>query len=302
MPTLIVTSALPGDGKSVVAAGLAAARRASGSTLRLARAAGGDSAGADADQFAQLQGVRSSGTPVDAVQLTPDTDFTVVEVDDPAAAVALRKAGDSLILVARQGETDDVTLARVIAETQAAGVVINAAPPEELENIVQSAELAAPLLGVLPQDRLLAAPSFAAMARAVDGTLAGPERLHDDAAEWLVIGPISAHGGMPYFDKFPHAVVVTRHDRVDIALGALNQRPAGLILTGGEPTLPYVAERAESEDFALIVTGLSTADAVNRIGDLYAQGQFRGARKLQRAIDLVAAHLSLDILQASATA
>ena len=60
-------------------------------------------------------------------------------------------------------------------------------------------------------------------------------------------------------------------------------------------------QRAESEEFALIVTGLSTTDTVNRIGDLYAQGIFQGPRKLQRAIDLVAAHVSLDVLQASAT-
>jgi phosphate acetyltransferase len=203
--------------------------------------------------------------------------------------------------VTREGESDDFTLERLVAEIQVSGIVINAAPPEELENIAKSAELAAPVLGVLPQDRLLAAPSFNGMAQAVGGTLVGPEHLYTDAAEWLVVGPISAHGGMPYFDQFPHAVVVTRHDRVDIALGALNQHPAGLILTGGEPTLPYVAQRAESEEFALIVTGLSTADAVKRIGDLYAQGSFEGTRKAQRAIDLVAAHLNLDILQASAT-
>ena len=301
MSTLIITSALSGDGKSVVAAGFAAALRAIGSTVRLARAAGSDSAGVDAEQFAQVQGVRSSGAPVDADHLPLDTDTTVIEVDDPVSAAALRKGGDSLILVTRHGETDDVTLARLIAETQATGIVINAAPPQEVENIAQSDELAAPVLGVLPQDRLLAAPSFTAMARAVDGTLAGPERLHDDAAEWLVVGPISAHGGMPYFDQFPHAAVVTRHDRVDIALGALNQHPAGLILTGGEPTLPYVAQRAETEEFVLIVTGLSTTDAVNRIGDLYAQGIFQGPRKMQRAIDLVASQVSLDLLQASAT-
>ena len=113
----------------------------------------------------------------------------------------------------------------------------------------------------------------------------------------LVIGPISAHGGMPYFDQFPNAAVVTRHDRVDIALGALNQNPAGLILTGGEPSLPYVYQRAESEDFVLIVTPMSTAEAVTKIGDLYLHGTFEGPRKLTRAVDLVAEHVSVDLLQ-----
>ena len=301
--TLIVTSPLAGDGKSVVAVGLAAALRASGSTVRLVRAVGGDRARSDAEQFAEIQGVRSSGTPAEPNQLETDADLSIVEAGDLASAASLRQAGDSLILVIRQGETDDVTRERTIAEIQPAALVINAAPPDELESIAQSAaNLGAPVLGVLPQDRLLAAPSFSAMAEAVGGTLAGPDGLHDDAAEWLVVGPISAHGGIPYFDQFPHAAVVTRHDRVDIALGALNQSPAGLILTGGEPTLPYVAERVESEDFALIITGLSTAEAVNRIGDLYRQGQFQGPRKRQRAIDLVAEHVSLDVLQVSATA
>jgi BioD-like phosphotransacetylase family protein len=303
MTTLIISSPLARDGKSVVAAGLALTLRQAGSTVRLVRSGQSQSATIDAATFAQLQGVRTTGSPEPLAALQTDTDLTIVETDAlasaPDDAASLQQQGAILVLVTRHGQADDYTVRGAIEAMKPAAIVINGVPAAALDQVSQDAEsYGLPVLAVLPQDRLLAAPSFRAIADAIQGQLSGPEDLHQEAAEWLTVGPVSAHGGIPYFDVHPDQTVITRHDRVDIALSALRETPIGLILTGGEPQLPYVHERAESEAFALIITPLNTADVTNRIGDLYTHTPFIGQRKLRRAVTLVQQHSNPDSLAA----
>ena len=291
MGRTFVTSTLPRDGKSVAAAGLAAQLRAAGATVRLARAADAESAAADAAQFARLGGVRSSGSAAAAAAMAADTDELVIEAE-PQTAAAERTESDRILLVVRAGEADDDTLARTIAELQPDGVLINAVPAHGGPAARARIEAAGgTVAAVLPQDRHLAAPSVRDIAAAVAGELSGDAELFDEASRDFVVGPVSAHEGMDYFRKYPDKTVVSRHDRVDIALGALDYEPLCLVLAGGAPNLPYIAQRAERESFALIVTSLTTPEVVNAVGPLYGAGRFSGARKLQTAVQLFAAAL-----------
>ncbi len=195
----------------------------------------------------------------------------------------------------RHGEADDETLRRALEQLEPHGVVINGVPEHGDSAARERVEsLGGHVIGTIPQDRHLAAPTVREIAPAIEGQLSGDQELHDEASRDLVIGPVSAHEGMDYFRKYPDKTVVSRHDRVDIALGALDYEPLCLILCGGEPTLPYVAQRAERESFALITTALSTVETVEAIGPLYGQGQFVGDRKLATAIALVQQSVSLD--------
>ena len=305
MARILVTSALPRDGKTVVATGLAHALRHGGDpaarpTVRLVRLAGppGDaSADTDAATFANLQGVRAAGAP--ETDPPADTDHTVVEVPDPAACPGLRRSDPdsdtTVLLVTRYREADDDTLRRAATAAAADGLLVNALPtgPAHGAGRAEAQRLAAvaglPLLATIDQDRLLSAPLVDAMARAIDGELGGDESLWGEAAEWLQVGPISAHGGIDHFSRYPDKSVITRNDKLDVALAALDAEPLCLILSGGAPNLPYIAQRAEQEQFALIVTPLDTPQAVNRIGDLYGRAPFAGDRKRRRAVELIAA-------------
>ena len=292
MTRILVTSTLPGDGKSVVAAGIASALRAIGATVRLARVDDSDSGDSDAIQLARVNGVRGGGAVASASDVPSDTDHTVIEASD-----ALGIEADRTVLVVRHGEADDDTVARELAELQPDAVIVNGVPehggPAALERI---SALGGNAIAAIPQDRHLAAPTVRDMAPALDGELSGDEALFDEASRDLVIGPVSAHEGMDYFRKYPDKTLITRHDRIDIALGALDYEPLCLILAGGEPTLPYVAQRAERESFALITTSLTTLEAVNAIGPLYGGAAFVGERKLATAIGLVGANLPAGAL------
>lgn len=292
MTRILVTSTLAGDGKSVVAAGIASSLRATGSTVRLVRINDGDSAEADAQQFARVNGVRANSEPPPASDIPSDTDHTVIE-----AATAAGIEVDRTILVVRHGEADDDTVTRALSELQPDAVVVNGVPEHGGQAARERiAALGGNAVAALPQDRHLASPTVRDLAPALDGELSGDEELFDEASRDLVIGPVSAHEGMDYFRKYPDKTLITRHDRIDIALGALDYEPLCLILAGGEPTLPYVAQRAERESFALITTSLSTLEVVEAIGPLYGTSAFVGERKLGTAIALVADNLPADAL------
>ena len=295
MARIIVTSTLPGDGKSVVAAGIAAALRSSGATVRATRIADSDGAAADAEQLEMLQGIRG-GAAAPAAEITDDADWTVVEAALDSIGDAKRD-GDRVILVARHGEADDNTLGSAIGALEPDGVLINGVPRNgEGAARERVATLGGTLLAALSQDRLLASPVVSQIAEAVSGELSGDEALFGEASRDLVVGPVSAHEGMDYFRKYPDKTVVSRHDRIDIALGALDYEPLCLVLCGGEPTLPYVAQRAERESFALIVTQMETVEAVNAIGPLYGTGPFSGERKLGAAVALMGESLPENAL------
>ena len=292
MTRILVTSTLAGDGKSVVAAGIASSLRATGSTVRLVRINDGDSAEADAQQFARVNGVRANSEPLSASDIPSDTDHTVIE-----AATAAGIEVDRTILVVRHGEADDDTVTRALSELQPDAAVVNGVPEHGGQAARERiAALGGNAVAALPQDRHLASPTVRDLAPALDGELSGDEELFDEASRDLVIGPVSAHEGMDYFRKYPDKTLITRHDRIDIALGALDYEPLCLILAGGEPTLPYVAQRAERESFALITTSLSTLEVVEAIGPLYGQSAFVGERKLGTAIALVADNLPADAI------
>lgn len=292
MTRILVTSTLAEDGKSVVAAGLASTLRATGATVRLVRVDDGDSAADDAQQFARVNGVRASSEPVSASDIPSDTDHTVIEAASNAAIDA-----DRTILVVRHGEADDDTVSRAISAQQPDIVIVNGVPEHGGQAALERISgLGGNAVAAIPQDRHLASPTVRDMAPALDGELSGDEELFDEASRDLVIGPVSAHEGMDYFRKYPDKTLITRHDRIDIALGALDYEPLCLILAGGEPTLPYVAQRAERESFALITTSLSTLEVVEAIGPLYGNSAFVGERKLGTAISLFAENVPASVL------
>ncbi len=265
MPSLIVTSPLRRDGKSTVAAGVAGA-------LARETAAG----------------------------------LTIVEAPDPAA-VATAAAADPrrlVLLVSRYGQADDATIVRTAGETSAAGIVFTAVPADRLEaarsrvdDLGSHLDAELLFLGAMPQDRLLAAPSVREMAQALSGTLHAPDELRDEALEWIEIGPITAHPGSVHFARLGSKAVITRVDRPDLALAALDTETACLILTGGQAPLSYVLERTQSEEIPLISTPLSTPDAVERLGPLYGRSAFVGRRKAERAVELARGHLDLSTLE-----
>lgn len=272
MSAILVAGAAAGDGASTVAAGLAHRLAHAGHSVRLERLSGDDGAAADAATFGLVEVAESSGEPVEASALDSSDGgdgVTVVEAPPGADASALAgQLGAKLVLVGRSG-------------TDGAGT---AGGTTVIENHALSA---GPLR--LPEDRVLAAPTVGRLIEASRAIVLA-RSIEGDAAicEHLVVGAIAHDNDESYFARFPRKAVVTRAEKVDIALAALRTDTTCLILSGGADPSPYLLDRiASSRETTLLLAPEGTVETVRDIEGTFGSSPFSGAVKLERAGELM---------------
>ena len=145
------------------------------------------------------------------------------------------------------------------------------------------------VIALLPEDRLLAAPTLGEVAAALGADASILDGNESHPVEHPLISSISADPGQGYFTRHGATTVIIRSDKPDLQLAALNAGVRCLIVTGGMPILSYVLERAEADEVPLLRTELDTVAAVGRIEDLYGTTPFAGGEaKLARIQELLA--------------
>ena len=276
MPLILVAGSAEA-GASTVAAGLAHRLAAAGRTVRLERLAGDARAESDAAAFAALEFARAGGTPVEASALSAAGDEVVI-AEAPAGADGAALAaelGARLVTVSREGDGGASNGAIALATHARAG---------------------GPL--ALPEDRLLAAPTVGTLI-AASGAQVLARSTEGDAAicEHVVVGPIASDAGDAYFARFPRSAVVTRAEKVDVALAALRVDPECLILSGGGEPSPYLLDRvASSRRTTLLLAPEGTVETVRDIEGSFGRSAFAGEAKAERAGELMAAAIDDDTL------
>ena len=287
MSALIIASSEPRAGRSLIAAAIACRLARDGSAVTLARIAGDDSAAADAATFAALEGIDAPAAPVDSAVAATLTGQVVLEV--PAGSVK-QLAG---ALKARVLAVGGPASASVDAPKEALlGAILTRVPAADLEAITQRSGA----LAVLPEDRVLAAPSVADIAAALRARhLAGDGGATIDR---VMIGTVASDAAGPYFANRERTCVVTRFDKTDIQLAALNTDLQCLVLTGGGQPSPYLLDRVAGSrpEVAVLLAPDDTVASVRAIEPLFMASRFDGQGKLARAIELLdAAGLDLTL-------
>ena len=286
MPALLLLSPEPLTGKTTVAAGLAEGLRTRGHAHSLTRLPGDEHAEADGALFANLTGSSSqqAGSPQETrIIEAPAGDPQPFIASNPAApAVVVADASTPLAaIVDYAGEIGD----------RLAGVILNKVPAKRTERLRREAESAGiRLLALVPEDRLLAAPTLRDVATGLSATV---EHFSNGSGlrplDRPAIATISADPGQAHFARYDASAVIVRSDKPDLQIAALNAGATCLIVTGGLPILPYVLERAEEDEIPLLRTGLDTIAAVNAIEEMFAGRPFPGGdAKVKRAASFVA--------------
>ena len=150
----------------------------------------------------------------------------------------------------------------------------------------------------LPEDRLLAAPTVGTLI-AASGAQVLARSTEGDAAicEHIVVGPIASDAGDEYFGRFERSAVVTRAEKVDVALAALRVDPECLILSGGGEPSPYLLDRvASSRRTTLLLAPEGTVETVRDIEGSFGRSAFAGEAKAERAGELMAAAIDDETL------
>lgn len=308
MSSILIASLESGEGRSAVAAGIAASLtdNPKARLLRIRSDAGADAnAEDDARAFAAVPGcdaAKGAVTEQDALAQAADG-LAVIEAPAGVPAELAGKLGARVVLVSSRG--DDHRLGELAAAATALGsallgVVVTRQQSRTLDAVraaVTSRGLTC--LGVLPEDAQLAGPTIREMAEALQANRLVDRADEDEAVEQVMLAPISADPGQPFFLQGPvHKAVVTRSDKMDLQLAALAAEPDCLILTGVRPIHPYLLDRVQGSDFevTLLASPETTVRAVEILDGLLGRTRFSGRRKIDRATALVQAHVDIDAL------
>ena len=265
MPVIVVAGE-PGAGATTVAVGLAHRIAHSGRTVRVSRLDGDDRAAADAATLGMLDFAEA----IDAASVAGSDDVvTVVEAPAGADAGALAaQYGAQLVTVARDGSD---------------------APDGSALHLTTHAIGGGPLR--IPEDRMLAAPMVGQLVEASRARVIVRSTEGDAAiCQHIVVGPIAPVWGDDYFGRYPDSAVVTRGEKVDVALAAMRVEPVCLILSGGSEPSPYLLDRvAASRGTTLLVAPEGTVQTVRDIEGSFGSSPFGHESKVERIGELMAA-------------
>lgn len=273
MPVIVIASSEPRVGRSVIAAAIAYRLGRDGVPVTLARLAGDDGAAADAAAFAALEGIVSPGTPVAAGDVAKLGASVVLEV--PAGVVPGGIDASNVIAVGLPGSA---------AVAGATATIVTRVPAPDVDAVAKRSSV----IAVLAEDRTLAAPSV----RDIGAALRGKWLAEADTAgsiDRVMIGTVASDAASPYFGARIRKCVVTRYDKTDIQLAALNTDTDLLVLTGGGQPSPYLIDRVAGyrDDISVLLAEEDTVEAMRAIEALYATSRFEGQGKLERAVELL---------------
>ena len=139
------------------------------------------------------------------------------------------------------------------------------------------------VLGMLPEERLLLAPTVQQAAEHLGGTYFAGEDGGGELIEHFLIGGLITEWGGNYFGRLPNQAVVVRGGRIDIQMSALNFPLNALFLTGCETPSQYVYQRADDLDVPLIAVGSNTHDTAAALESLSDAVSVHHAAKAERA-------------------
>jgi BioD-like phosphotransacetylase family protein len=287
MATLIIASSEPRVGRSLIAAAIAYRLGRDGHSVTLVRVEGDEGAAADGATFARLEGIVSTGTPLSVEQAVAVEGNLIVEVPPGDVAFLANKLAAKVLIV---GGNSSAPLD--VSPDLIQGTVITGLPA----SAVDAARARDGVLAVLAEDPTLAAPSVADIQRVLQARrIAGDD---DATIDRVMIGTVSSDAAAPYFANRLRTCIVTRFDKTDIQLAALQTDLHCLVLTGGGEPSPYLLDRVvgHRQDVALLLAEPGTVESVRAIEGLFGTSRFDGEGKLLRAVELLdASDVSIDI-------
>lgn len=323
MPTLIVAATSPGAGKTALTAAVADHLASEERTVAVASAWSTSGGTPDTDLRATLGEIvtnRPLGVATDspatvasrvkemARLASPADQSKIVVIEgktgDHAANLALAEETDGLVLLVAQ-TADDILPSANSYGSRLAGVIINSVPryrTHDVETrIIPDLELAnIRVLGWLPEDRRLLAPTLRLVAEHLSAEIILNEQEADRLIDNFLIGGLVLDWGPFYFGSQENVGVVVRGDRPDIQLAALQTDTVrAMVLTKGARPVEYVIYEATQRGVPLVLTDGSTEETTARLEGLQAKVRFDHPEKLARIRELADERLDLDALEAA---
>jgi uncharacterized protein len=153
------------------------------------------------------------------------------------------------------------------------------------------------LLGVVPEDRVLAALTVAELAELIGGKILNNADKSSELVENLMVGAMSIDSGLDYFGRKNNKAVLLKGDRPDMQLAALQTSTRCLVLVGKTAPIPVVRYEAQVKKVPLIQVDKNIASLITAIENASGGIRFRQEKKLVRAGEVLGQSLDIKMLQ-----
>ncbi len=220
----------------------------------------------------------------------------------PKRVVALTAARVVIILKYDQTLlTDRALAAQDYFGADLIGVVINETPHAFMDHVATAVtpyllRHQLPVLGVLPVDPVLSAPTVAELVEGLRAeVLCGVDKT-GELVENMLVGAMSAESALTYFRRLTKKAVITGGDRVDIQLAALETSTRCLILTGNLYPSPVVLNRADELGVPVLLADMDTLRAIEVVEGLMGRSRVQQASKVRRFTALLSDNLDFPVL------
>ena len=202
-------------------------------------------------------------------------------------------------------EADKIVAAAKMLGDHLLGVVINAVPERRMEmvkaNIVPSLEKSdIEVLGMLPEDRALLSVTVGELAEHIGGSILSSQDRSDELVESLMVGAMSVDSALTYLTLKPNKAVITRSDRPDIQLAALETSTKCLVLTGNIAPAPNIISRAQELAVPIVSVDKDTPGTMAAIEGVFDKAAVYNDKKLERMGQLLEQHLDMEAIYQTA--
>ena len=225
-----------------------------------------------------------------------------------AGSRAVEALGAKAILVVRY--ESDLQVSQIVDAAKALaghllGVVINAVPQRRMESV--KANLTGPIeqsgikiLGVLPEDRALLTVSVGELVEYLGGSILNSPERSEELVESIMVGAMSPDPAVSYLSLKQNKAVVTRGDRPDIQLAALQTSTSCLVLTNNINPLPNILSRAKAVKVPVVTVKDDTVRIMEAVEGVLDKAKFSHEKKVERLAQLLEQHLDLESIRQAA--
>ncbi len=167
------------------------------------------------------------------------------------------------------------------------GVVINETPHNEIADVRKTmipylSGHGIRVLGVLPMEPELAAPTVAELAEGLHAEILVGAAYEEEIVEHMMVGAMRADSALTHFRRIAHKAVITGGDRADIQMAALQTSTRCLVLSGNLYPSPTVLDRAGEMGVPVLLTEMDTFAAAEIVGNYIGRSRFQQPKKVEK--------------------
>lgn len=181
------------------------------------------------------------------------------------------------------------------------GIVLNRVPQNRVKEVrdgfsVRFGRAGVVLLGVIPEDRILLAPTVGELAEYLGGQILNSVDSSGEVVENIMLGAMSLDSGLSYFGRKQKKAVMVPAGRADMQLAALPTSTRCLILSGGAEPSPTVISQADDKQIPVIQAAGDMITLVTAVEDIFSKMKFNQAKKLPRLVEIIEEHFDFAAL------